>query len=102
MTNRDAIIHEALVRFVDFNNAFIRDNKEDEAGLMNADDKNYFFEPQLLSDTEGPGMSDRVLTVYQRLNDELNSIGFIIVCPDDYSTIKCLVVEVDTDYKELK
>jgi hypothetical protein len=100
---RDELILKARKIFVDYNNEYIHENHEDEAGLlMDHRDTNYFRDPQVIADVDGPGMMDRTLIVYQPLNDELGSIGFIIVCHDDYSAIRHIVLEVDTSYDQLE
>ena len=93
MMARDELILDARKAFVAWNNAFEPDQPQ-----LDADDTEYFYPPAIMSDVAAPNDGDRILVVYQGLNDELHFIGFIIFTYDDYREIRGLIIEADTNY----
>jgi hypothetical protein len=95
--NRDDLILEARKAFVAWNNSFETDHEV----LLDADDAQYFLKPYVRADI-AVGFYDRLVHVYQPLNDELISVEFIILADESYSEIKSLIIEADTNYSIVK
>lgn len=97
MTDRDNLVLEARRLFVAWANA----QEPIEDIRLDADDTDYFYLPSIQSDTL-LGSYDRLLHVYQGLNDELHSVEFVIFCDDHYKEVKALIIEADTNYSVVK
>jgi hypothetical protein len=98
MTDRDILILEARRLFCEWNATF----ETDPELQLSSDDTEYFYPPIVLADIQTTSTYDRLLSVHQGLNDELHEIGFIILCDDQYQTIKGLIVEADTNFSTVK